>query len=398
MSNIPEFSVTEISNLTKNILEENFSLIKVRGEISSLKNYKGHLYFTIKDDVHVLNAVCWASRVPFLQLQPEDGIEIVAEGKISSYSRSSISSYQLQISQIEIKGEGALLKLFEQRKKKLESEGLFNIDHKKEIPFLPKKIGIITSPTGAVIMDIIDRIESRFPLNLKLYPVSVQGSHASQEIINGLNFFKNYEVDVVIIARGGGGVEDFMPFNDEQLVRHVYEYDIPVISAIGHETDFTLLDFVADLRAATPTAAAELVVPELKNLNERINFLIRNLIQSINFLITNRIKEIKNFSSVFKIKNLKNTILENKKNIKNYNKQISFNLLSNIKLKTVELNKLSSLLKNLNIDNILRRGFVLLKDNKGKFIKKTEVLKKSGNDISIQFYKDLIKANISIKK
>ena len=214
----------------------------------------------------------------------------------------------------------------------------------------------------------------------------------------GLNFFKNYEVDVVIIARGGGGVEDLMPFNDEKLVRSVYEYNIPVISAIGHETDFTLLDFVADLRAATPTAAAELVVPELKNLNEKINFLIRNLIQSISFLISNHIKEIKNFNSVFKIKNLKNTILENKKNIKNYNKQISFNLLSNIKFKTAELNKLSSLLKSLNIDNILRRGFVLLKDNKGKFIKKTEVLKKNGNDVSIQFHKDLIKANISIKK
>jgi len=275
---------------------------------------------------------------------------------------------------------------------------LFDIEHKKGIPFLPKKIGIITSPTGAVIMDIIDRIESRFPLNLKLYPVSVQGLKASREIIEGLNFFENYKVDIVIIARGGGGVEDFMPFNDEKLVRYVYEYNIPVISAIGHETDFTLLDFVADLRAATPTAAAELAVPELKNLNERISFLIRSLRQSTRFLISNYYKEIKNLNSVFKVTNLKSAILEKKKDIQNYDKLINYNLLSYIKFKSVELNKFSSLLKSLNIENILKRGFVLLKDNKGQFIKKSKVLKKNGNDVSIQFYKDLINANIQFKK
>ena len=187
MSNIPEFSVTEISNLTKSILEENFNLIRVKGEISSVKNFKGHIYFSIKDDTNILNAVCWASNVPFLEVQPEDGIEVVAEGKISSYSKGSISSYQLQINKIEIKGEGALLKLFEQRKKKLEAEGVFDESNKKKIPFLPTNIGVITSPSGAVIMDIIDRIQARFPTNIKLYPATVQGPNACKEIIEGLN-------------------------------------------------------------------------------------------------------------------------------------------------------------------------------------------------------------------
>jgi len=398
MSNIPEFSVTEISNLTKNLLEENFNLIKVRGEISGLKNFKGHLYFTIKDNENVLNTVCWASKVPFLQIQPEDGIEIVAEGKISSYSKSSISSYQLQINQIEVKGEGALLKLFEQRKKKLEKEGLFDDKYKKKIPFLPKNIGVITSPAGAVIMDIIDRIESRFPSVLKLYPVSVQGSNASKEIIDGLNFFQNDKVDVVIIARGGGGIEDFLPFNDEKLVRKIFEYNIPVISAIGHETDFTLIDFVADIRAATPTAAAEIVVPELKNLDERINFLAKNLYQSMRFFLSDYFKEIKNLNSYFKLKNLKNFIVERKKNINSFTKLINIALFTCIRLKNAELSGVSSSLKSLNIDNILKRGFVLLRDNKGKFIKDPQTLKKNNDDISIEFYKNLIKAYISVKK
>ena len=270
--------------------------------------------------------------------------------------------------------------------------------HKKQIPFLPKKIGVITSPAGAVIMDIIDRIESRFPLNLKLYPVSVQGLNASNEIINGLNYFKNYEVDVVIIARGGGGVEDFMPFNDEKLVRHVFEYKTPIISAIGHETDFTLLDFVSDLRAATPTAAAELAVPELKNLKDKINFLVKSLKQNIYFFISDSQKKIINLSSFFKTKNLKSLIIERKKNLFSNIKLISSSLMSCVKLKTLELNSISSSLKNLNIENILERGFVLLKDGNGKLVKNSQTLKKISETIQIQFYKDLVHASIKIKK
>ena len=397
MNNIPEFSVTEISNLTKNILEENFNLIRVKGEISSVKNFKGHLYFSIKDDTNILNAVCWASKVPSLEVQPEDGIEVVAEGKISSYSRGSISSYQLQINQIEIKGEGALLKLFEQRKKKLEAEGIFDENNKKPIPFLPKNIGVITSPSGAVIMDIIDRVQARFPTNIKLYPASVQGVNACKEIIDGLTYFEKENIDVIIVARGGGGIEDFIPFNEEKLIRKVYNYKIPLISAVGHETDFTLLDFVADLRAATPTAAAEIVVPEIKNLNEKSNFLLQNLTQKIKFFLENRLKELKTFNSILAINNLKK-ITENYKNvIQNFKRTIHLATVSFIKLRKSELKIINSSLKNLNIENTLKRGFVILKDVNGKLIKNSKKIE-NYKSVDIQFYNEIVKANIKIKK
>ncbi len=397
MSNIPEFSVTEISNLTKNVLEENFNLIKVRGEISSLKNFKGHLYFSIKDDSNVLNAVCWASKVPFLQVKPDDGLEIVAEGKISTYSKSSISTYQLQINQIEIKGEGALLKLFEQRKKKLEKEGIFDQKYKKKIPFLPETIGVITSPSGAVIMDIIDRVQARFPTGIKLYPVSVQGMHASKEIIEGLNFFKKKPVDVIIIARGGGGVEDFIPFNDEELVRNVFDFEIPVISAVGHETDFTLLDFVADLRAATPTAAAELVVPEIKNLNEKSNNLTKRLKQNIIYFLKDTYKNFVNINSLLQFNNFKKIVLENKKNLEVFAKSMNSSLFTFLKLKKIELNSIHSSLKNLDINNTLKRGFVLMKNKEGQFIKTSSSLEKNSN-VDIHFSDALVKVNITVEE
>ncbi len=397
MSNIPEFSVTEISNLTKNVLEENFNLIKVRGEISSLKNFKGHLYFSIKDDSNVLNAVCWASKVPFLQVKPDDGLEIVAEGKISTYSKSSISTYQLQINQIEIKGEGALLKLFEQRKKKLEKEGIFDQKYKKKIPFLPETIGVITSPSGAVIMDIIDRVQARFPTGIKLYPVSVQGMHASKEIIEGLNFFKKKPVDVIIIARGGGGVEDFIPFNDEELVRNVFDFEIPVISAVGHETDFTLLDFVADLRAATPTAAAELVVPEIKNLNEKSNNLTKRLKQNIIYFLKDTYKNFVNINALFQFNNFKKIVLENKKNLEVFAKSMNSSLFTFLKLKKIELNSIHSSLKNLDINNTLKRGFVLMKNKEGQFIKTSSSLEKNSN-VDIHFSDALVKVNITVEE
>ena len=176
MQNIPEFSVSEITNLTKNILEDNFGLIRVKGEISKVKDFKGHYYFSLKDENFVLNSVCWSRNVPFLNMKPEEGMEVFAQGKLTTYAKGSISNYQLQVDQIDAQGEGALLKIFEQRKKKLKEEGLFDDKHKKKLPFLPKKIGVITSPTGAVIMDIVDRIKNRFSTHLELFPISVQGA------------------------------------------------------------------------------------------------------------------------------------------------------------------------------------------------------------------------------
>ena len=397
MSNIPEFSITELTSLTRGILEDNFNLIRVRGEISSVKNFKGHLYFSLKDENYVLNSVCWASKVPYLHVQPEDGIEVIAEGRISTYAKSSISSYQLQVNQIEVKGEGALLKLIEQRKKKLEIEGIFDKKFKKQIPFLPNKIGVITSSSGSVIMDIIDRIQSRFPTNIKLYSVSVQGKNAATEIVNAIDFFEKNPVDLVIIARGGGGIEDLMPFNEENIVRRVFAFNSPVISAIGHETDFTLLDFVADLRAATPTAAAEMAVPEIKNLKEKNKFLESSLKQSINILTQNYLNFLRNIRSIFVTKNLKKIVEDNKKNIFYLYKNLYLNVNSFVKLKTTDLKSLNIILKSLDIQNTLKRGYVLIKDKSQKFIKNSKSLKKN-NEIRIQFYNEEIEAQIKIKK
>lgn len=396
MNNIPEFSVTEFSNLTKKILEENFSLIKIRGEISSVKNFRGHIYFTLKDENYVVNSVCWSSRVPFLQVQPEDGLEVVVEGKISTYARSSISTYQIQVNQIEIKGEGALLKLIEQRKKKLEAEGLFNAENKKQIPFLPNKIGVITSLSGAVVMDIIDRVSARFPTDIKLYSVSVQGVNAVNEIILGLDYFEKYPVDLVIIARGGGGIEDLMPFNDEKLVRRVFSFSKPTISAIGHETDFTLLDFVSDVRAATPTAAAELAVPEIKNLREKIFFFENSLKQSITNQLVSYSNFLQNIKSFFLIKNLKKSLIEKEKIIFFLLKNLNSNLNLLLSLKASNFKRISSILYTLDIQNTLKRGFVLIKDNNKKIIKRAELFQKK-KDVNIKFFDREFNVKIKIK-
>ena len=338
-----------------------------------------------------------ASKVPFLNIQPEDGIEILAEGKVSTYAKGSISTYQLQVSQIEIKGEGALLKLFEQRKVKLEKEGLFKSEHKKDIPYLPKSIGVITSPSGAVIMDILDRIKTRFPTPIKIFPVSVQGPKASEEIISALNYFEKNLVDLIIIARGGGGIEDFIPFNDENLIRRVFKCNIPVISAIGHETDFTLLDFVADLRAPTPTAAAEMSVPEKNILIEKIILLTRNLNQSMIFWLKQSQENINSLNSLLNFKNLKRMMNEKNKVMLFLGKNLKYFFESLVKIKFSELNRVNSLLNNLNIDNILKRGFVLLKNNKNELIKSSKNLNKNKN-INIYFYDDTVNADINIKK
>lgn len=395
MKNIPEFSVSEITSLTKNILEENFERVRIRGEVSKIKENKGHLYFSLKDENFVLNAICWSSAVPLLQVFPEEGMEVVAEGKITTYAKSSISSYQIKVDQIELQGEGALLKLIEQRKKKLQAEGYFNEEHKKPIPFIPDKIGIITSPTGAVIMDIINRVKDRYPTYLLIYPISVQGNKSAGEIIQGIEFFnKKINVDTIIIARGGGGVEDLISFNDENVVKAVFASKIPIISAIGHETDFTLLDFVADYRASTPTAAAEKAVPEKNNLTEKIFALQKQLISSFNLFLKEKDKNIYQLVKSLNINNLKNLIREKKEKIKSFDKSL-VNLLKNkFKYFQLNLNSIFSRLNSLDTNRILKRGFSIVRDLNNNLVYKKNHANKN-NDIVIELSDGKIKAKIS---
>jgi exodeoxyribonuclease VII large subunit len=265
LANLPEFSVTELSAALKRAVEDQFAMVRVRGEISGLKFHSsGHVYFDLKDDKAVLNAVIWRGNTARLKIRPEAGMEVICTGKLSTYAGSS--RYQIIVEQVELAGLGALMALLEERRKKLAAEGLFDAARKKKLPFLPEVIGVITSPTGAVIRDIMHRLQARFPRRVLLWPVAVQGEKAASEIaaaITGFNAFGGHlpKPDLIIVARGGGSAEDLMAFNDEAVVRAAAASIIPLISAVGHETDTTLIDFAADVRAPTPTGAAELAVP-----------------------------------------------------------------------------------------------------------------------------------------
>jgi exodeoxyribonuclease VII large subunit len=266
-ANLPEFSVSEIAAALKRTVEDSFPFVRVRGEISGLKFHSsGHVYFDLKDDKAVLNAVVWKQTARLLKLRPEAGLEIVATGRISTYAGSS--RYQIIVEQIEVAGAGALMAMLEERKKKLAAEGLFAAERKRPLPFLPEVIGVITSPTGAVIRDIMHRLNARFPRRVLLWAVAVQGERAAGEVAAAIRGFNAMAAgdgiprpDLLIVARGGGSIEDLMAFNEEIVVRAVADGTIPLISAVGHETDTTLIDFVSDRRAPTPTAAAEMAVP-----------------------------------------------------------------------------------------------------------------------------------------
>ncbi|MFC7291100.1 exodeoxyribonuclease VII large subunit [Hirschia litorea] len=276
-SNAPEMSVSELSNRLKRTVEDAYSYVRVRGELGRVTRAKsGHLYVDLKDDKAVLNTIMWSGQVSKLPFKPEEGLEVIAEGKLSTYPGRS--NYQMIADSMRPAGVGALMQLLEERKKKLAAEGLFNPEHKKELPFLPLVIGVVTSPTGAVIRDILHRVEERFPTHIYVWPALVQGEHAAEQVAAGIRGFnaisplarKYTRPDLIIVARGGGSVEDLWPFNDELIVRAVFESDIPVISAVGHETDTTLIDFVSDKRAPTPTGAAEIALPVRSELMTRV--------------------------------------------------------------------------------------------------------------------------------
>jgi exodeoxyribonuclease VII large subunit len=271
-TNLPEFTVSELSGAIRRTVEEGFPLVRVRGEISGLKAAaSGHVYFDLKDEKAVLNAIIWKQQARALRLKPEPGMDVICTGRVTTYPGSS--RYQLIVEQMELAGQGALMALLEERRKRLLAEGLFDAARKKKLPFLPAVIGVVTSPTGAVIRDIMHRLGDRFPRRVLLWPVAVQGDKAAAEIAAAIAGFNAPDFssekngaclprpDLLIVARGGGSLEDLMAFNDEAVVRAAAASAIPLISAVGHETDTTLIDFAADVRAPTPTAAAELAVP-----------------------------------------------------------------------------------------------------------------------------------------
>ncbi|WP_414638390.1 exodeoxyribonuclease VII large subunit [Azospirillum sp.] len=293
-SNMPELSVGDLARALKRTIEDTYGFVRVRGEISQPKRHSsGHCYLRLKDETAVLEAVCWRGTMSKLAIQPEEGLEVVVTGRITTYPGRS--QYQLIIESMELAGEGALLKMLEERKRRLAAEGLFDQGRKKPLPFLPDVIGVVTSPTGAVIRDILHRLNDRFPRRVLLWPVAVQGDNAAAQVAAAIAGFNRLEPggpvprpDVLIVARGGGSLEDLMAFNEEVVVRAAAASRIPLISAVGHETDTTLIDFASDKRAPTPTAAAEMAVPVRAELLSQVLDCARRLVGCTHRFVTER--------------------------------------------------------------------------------------------------------------
>ena len=275
-SNAPVMSVGELSQALKRMIEQSFSYVRVRGEICGCKRHgSGHVYLGLKDTEAVMDAVIWRGTATRLDLRPDDGLEVICTGRLTTFPGRS--KYQLVIERMELAGEGAILKMLEERKRKLAAEGLFAAERKRKLPYLPAVIGVVTSPTGAVIRDILHRLGERFPRQVLVWPVAVQGPGAAEQIAAAIRGFGALSADgavprpdLIIVARGGGSLEDLMAFNEEVVVRAAAASPIPLVSAVGHETDTTLIDFASDLRAPTPTAAAELAVPVRLELLARV--------------------------------------------------------------------------------------------------------------------------------
>ena len=405
--NIQEYSVSEISDSIKGTLENSFGYVKVRGEVSGLsKPASGHIYLNLKDDKAVIKAIIWRSAAARISFVPEDGLEVICSGKLTTgYSDRypGRSDYSIIVDSITPAGEGALMALLEKRKKKLAAEGLFEEQNKKSLPKYPETIGIVTSPTGAVIKDILHRLNERFPCNVILWPVPVQGQDAAQLISDAVDGFNNLsskdEVnlpDLIIIARGGGSIEDLWPFNEEIVIRSVFKSNIPIVSAIGHETDTTLIDFVSDLRAPTPTAAAEISTPDKEELlrdisekNNRLNYSINlyldnlkdNFISikdklpvSLKLFLNNLTSYFQNISQSLNFRVLGEQLKSSK--VKLISLEESLLKAKNILVERLqkELDNKSMLLESLSYKSVLKRGYSVTRSS-NKIIKSKKDLK-----------------------
>ena len=419
---LKEYTVSEISAEIKKFVETRFNHIRIKGEIFGAKRAdSGHYYLSLKDENAVISAVCWRGVAATLKVKPEDGLEVIATGKITTFAGKS--SYQLVIEQMEVSGTGALLKLLEERKKQFAAEGLFDAAHKQKIPYLPSTIGVVTSASGAVIRDIIHRVRDRFPSHILLWPTPVQGEGAADKIAAAIKGFNQLPLngsitrpDVLIIARGGGSLEDLWPFNEEVVIRAVYNSSIPIISAVGHETDTMLIDYVSDVRAPTPTGAAEFAVPVKAELEAGLSTTQARMLNAVHRYFSNYQTKVEglsrgipNLSQILQeytqrfddrierlhlsFKNLvaaKQTLIEHN-NLRPY-------LIQNILEKNQEnLKNLSLRLESVSVDSVLRRGFAWVKDNNQKTVYSVTDAQKS-HALEIRFADGSIKTRPVVKK
>lgn len=360
MTGQPILSVTELSLSLKGVVEQVFADVRVRGEVSGVKRgASGHVYFSLKDVDSVLNAICWRGRD---STHIQEGLEVVCRGKLSTYAGRS--NYQIIVETTEPAGVGALLKLLNERREKLQKEGLFDPARKKKIPYLPAVIGVITSPTGAVIRDIMHRLNDRFPSRVILWPVAVQGADAAGQIaqaIAGFNALPSSlapKPDVIIVARGGGSLEDLWCFNEEEVVRAVAASGIPIISAVGHETDTTLIDYAADLRAPTPTGAAEKAVPVRADLMMRLDALHARQTQGIFRLVSENMLKIRMLTK--SLPNLADILTNIFQRLDEQAARLENAFRFYLDRSRARFDSLHSLLQSYSYQSVLKRGFALV--------------------------------------
>ena len=396
------FSVSDASALLKGVVETAFPRIKIRGELSQItRATSGHMYMTIKDSGAAISVIIWRGTPVAFKL--EEGMEVIVTGKFTTYPARS--NYQIIISSSEMAGVGAILKMLEMRKQKLAAEGLFDASRKKPLPRLPQTIGVVTSPTGAAFQDIQNRLRERFPVRVLLYPATVQGETAAREVAAGIEYFNRMNnVDVIIVARGGGALEDLLPFSEEIVVRAAAASHIPLISGVGHEPDWMLIDFAADVRAPTPTGAAEMVVPTKLALGQEID----NLWYRISSAFTTRLTHAKQRIEAINIKSPHQVVMEQMQRVDDVAR--TMDILMNTKMQTTHqkmiavdgfanilsarflslnqsINHIGQMLNSLSYKNVLSRGYAIVRDSDNKIITKTD----AGTPATIEFADGVLK-------
>ena len=389
MQNTLVLSVSQLNRYIKMNFDadENLANIFISGEISNFTNHyrTGHLYFTLKDDSAAVRAVMFNSSAKRLKFMPEDGMKVIARGRVSVYEASG--QYQLYVDDMQPDGVGALNLAYEQLKEKLQKEGLFSELHKKPLPPYPEKVGVITSPTGAAVRDIINVLGRRFPYaEIVFCPVLVQGDGAHLQLTNAVNLFNSERAaDVIIIGRGGGSIEDLWEFNDEGLARAVYNSEIPVISAVGHETDFTICDFVADMRAPTPSAAAELAVPDANELQYALSALKNRMFLNVSSGIADRRSRLEYLTSKGALKSPDEMLSNRSQRLDTAFSKMLSSYENRIGGKKVEFISVATALSKLDPMSVLMRGFAFVSDKSGKNVFSSQSLAK-GDKINVRFH------------
>lgn len=405
----PLLTVTQISTTLKDVVETAFEHVRVKGEVSGVKRAaSGHIYFSLKDEQSVLNAICWRGCSVETSRALTDGLEVVCTGHLSTYPGRS--NYQMIVQTAEAAGEGALLKLLEERRRKLASEGLFDASRKKKIPFLPEVIGVVTSPTGAVIRDIMHRIRDRFGRQVYLWPVLVQGEGAAQQIAKAIQGFNAIPLegietasghiprpDVLIVARGGGSLEDLWPFNEEIVVRAAADSQIPLISAVGHETDTTLIDYASDLRAPTPTGAAEKAVPVRADIKTALDGTKNRLIDALRRLLLEQSMRIEGL--VRGLPNLTDLTLMYAQRLDDKTERLSQAWKTLFEKQKDRFDLAARLLEANSYERTLDKGFALVADNTGRLVTSAnEAQKKSQLSLTFKDGRVIVTPNHQKKK